>query len=181
MLTRVSRTVIRTAIPPLTARTFSASQPHSSRRLLCLAAATAVAATGLYISNSSLASTAASSPPSAVLSFGLGLSGKYSRPNCCSSLASQLLLNSRAGQLGNGDTRSSAIPVTVTPPSTMQSSSASTSPPQFSRIAAGGNTSAAIDAFGMSAANLISLNTDPNCRPSVHVGTRGQRWQAWTG
>jgi hypothetical protein len=81
---------------------------------------------------------------------------------CCSTpfAAPHMLPNPRTGQLGNGDTRSSAIPVTVTPPSTMQSSSASPSPPQFSRIAAGGNTSAAIDAFGMSAANRISPNTD---------------------
>ena len=54
----------------------------------------------------------------------------------------------RSGQLGNGDTRSSPVPVTVTAPSIMQSASPSSASPHFTRVAAGGNTSAAIDTFG---------------------------------
>jgi hypothetical protein len=77
MLARVSRAFLRPALPALTARAFSASAPHPSHRLLCLAAATVVATTGLYVANSSPATAAASSSPS-VLSFGLGLSGQNS-------------------------------------------------------------------------------------------------------
>ncbi len=75
MLARAARALIRAAPPHLTTRAFSASSSHASHRVLCLAAATVVAATGLYISNSSPATAAAASPPTAVLAFGLGLSG----------------------------------------------------------------------------------------------------------
>jgi hypothetical protein len=94
MLARASRAFSRVPLAQ-TARAFSASPSIPSRRWLrAAAAAAAVTATGLYITNTSSAAATAASPPSVVLSFGLGLSGQnIQQTDCCSSHSSLVQAN----------------------------------------------------------------------------------------